>query len=91
MHLIDLFNDNLCFYTFLKQLNFFADIPVRGHSGPLHAPLFSHMHIVGFLKSWNNEADQTVVVIDWACDNGGEKYVNIEFRVSVIHRRVTNN
>ena len=35
LHLIDLFNDYLCFYTYLKQLNFFADIPGRGHSGPL--------------------------------------------------------
>ena len=39
LHLIDLFNDNLCFDTFLKQLNFFADIPVRGHSGPLQTLL----------------------------------------------------
>ena len=37
LHLIDSFNDNLCFYTFLKQFIFFADIPVRGHSGPLQA------------------------------------------------------
>ena len=39
LHLIDLFNDYLCFYTYLKQLNFFADIPGRGHSGPLHTTL----------------------------------------------------
>ena len=35
LHLINLFDDYLCFNTYLKQLNFFADIPVRGHSGPL--------------------------------------------------------
>ena len=40
LHLIDLFNDYLCFYTYLKQLNFFADITVRGHSGPLHMYVF---------------------------------------------------
>ena len=43
LHLIDLFNDYLCFYTYLKQLNFFADIPGRGHSGPLQTSAKTHV------------------------------------------------
>ena len=43
LHLIDLYNDYLCFYTYLKQLNFFADISVCGHSGPLHMPCILHL------------------------------------------------
>ena len=39
LHLIDLFNDYLCFNTYSKQINFFADIPGRGHSGPLQTSL----------------------------------------------------
>ena len=59
LHLIDLFNDYLCFYTYLKQLNFFADIPGRGHSGPLQT-YTSHRdtHNLGILDRVDLDTDK---------------------------------